>query len=356
MFNCTCPLHHKENLLCAKKINLPIFIKSIYAKKIYKEEIRLKTDSRHHLVRIISCQYMLNSISIPLMQCSLLKWTASQICIFAFSYLSLVLMDLLLLKDTNFCQLWESSLTWEKKKEGKVEGIKCLSLKTAVRTNQQEQYTGCLWPSWWQSLTATSLLTDGLLGPFSMGGRHFSRAISGGAGAEVLSAAFKSILGHEGLVLFEPRDEVPPQTQAHLCVTSSAPGAPVSRNLSIPSLTASLAGSAPPLPKQSCPHFSSSPPCTCPAPATCASNFLFLTPSGCLKCLCPRDKIQCTLHSQGAAVVKFCRSNKIQRVQDSKRKRIECVDWLKWVILASLSSHIFTFLNFLPPPQMFCYI
>lgn len=47
------------------------------------------------------------------------------------------------------------------------------------------------------------------------------------AGAEVLSAAFKSILGHEGLVLFEPADEVPPQTQPQLYVTSPVPALPL---------------------------------------------------------------------------------------------------------------------------------
>lgn len=144
-----------------------------------------------------------------------------------------------------------------------------------------------------------------------MGGRHFSRAISGGAGAEVLSAAFKSILGHVGLVLFEPTDGVPPQTQPQLYFNSPLPALPlepVSRHLSTPSLTAPLSRSAPPLPKQSCPHLSSWPPCPCPAPDTCTSNFLFLTPSGCLKCLCPRNKIQCAMHFQGTAVVKFCRS------------------------------------------------
>lgn len=84
---------------------------------------------------------MLNSKSIPLTQCSLLTWTASQICISAFSYLSLVMMDLLLLKDTNFHQLWDSSQPFDgEKKGGRVEDIKCLRLKIAVRTNLQETH------------------------------------------------------------------------------------------------------------------------------------------------------------------------------------------------------------------------
>lgn len=88
-----------------------------------------------------------------------------------------------------------------------------------------------------------------------MGGRHFSSAVSGGPGTEVLSAAFKSILGHEGLVLFEPTDEVPPQTQSQLYVTSPVPALPL-ESLSA-GTSAPLARSAPPLPKQGCPHLSS---------------------------------------------------------------------------------------------------
>lgn len=248
-------------MLHAKKINLLIFIKSVY-NKIYKEEIRLKADSRHHLVRVISCQYVLNSISIPFMQCSLLKWTASQICIFAFSYLSLDLMDLLLLKDTNFCRLWESSWPLDggkKKKKRKVEGIKSLGLKIAVRTNQQEttseQYIGCLWPFLWQSLTATSSLTDVLLWAFSTHREVFSWSYLG-----VLSPAFKTIPNQEGLVLFEPTEEAFPQTQPHLYATSPIPVlllGPLHQWMPLcPHPWQHLwPGLPPPLPKWSCPHF-----------------------------------------------------------------------------------------------------
>lgn len=191
-----------------------------------------------------------------------------------------------------------------------------------------------------------------------MRGRHFSRAVLGGAGAEVLLAAFKSILGHEGLVCLSQQMRFLPKPNHifmlpalyQLCpgTCQQAPLHPISDT--------SLAGSAPPLPKQSCPHSSYWPPCTCAAPGTHASKFLFLTPSGCLKCSCPRDKIQCAMHSQGAAVIKFCRSKQNPEGPRQQIKRTRCADWFKWMILASLSAHIFTFLNFLPSPQMFCYI
>lgn len=84
---------------------------------------------------------------------------------------------------------------------------------------------------------------------FPLIGRHFSRAVLGGAGAGVLLPAFRNIPNHEDLILFEPTDEVPLQAQPRLYATSSAPRTPLSGTSLPPSLIASLARSAPSLPE-----------------------------------------------------------------------------------------------------------
>lgn len=52
---------------------------------------------------------------------------------------------------------------------------------------------------------------------------------------------------------------------------------------------------------------------------------------------------------------KSCSTKHIQRVRVGEW-RIRCVGWCKWAIFTFLSACIFTFLNFLPPSLMFCYI
>lgn len=148
-----------------------------------------------------------------------------------------------------------------KKKWGKVEGIKCLSLKIAVRTNQQETQFRAIC-----RLSVAFLVTESDCHisaniRFTVTIFHGREAFFQGYLRRCWSwGALSSLQKHPrscgfGFVWANRWGSSPNPTTA-LCYqpcTCSTPGTPVSRHLSTPSLTAPLARSAPPLPKQAVP-------------------------------------------------------------------------------------------------------
>lgn len=191
---------------------------------------------------------------------------------------------------------------WEKKKKkGKVEDIKCLSLKIAVRTNQQETHIRAIY-----RLSMAFLVT----GPdfHIITNRWFIVSIFTDREAFFRGylrrcwswSALTSLQKHPkswgfGFVWANRWGSSPNLTTSlcHQPCTMSAPGTPPSAGASLlPSLTASLDRSAASPPKTKLPQLCTPaawPLGTWPAPGSCAPSFLFLTPSSHLKCLCPRD-------------------------------------------------------------------